>query len=164
MRSNALTRWKRVPASIPPGESPLWLTGWFRRSHRAHLREVREARRYHPGHTVREEEVPAAAARRRRVGRCETDGWRGIPFTMSSRSDSARSCLTICAFSPFPNLLGLPARAFTMIANSTRAIATPTNTIVVIDAPLSMGAQNQFFRRDCAPGGVLADRLRRLLS
>ena len=76
----------------------------------------------------------AAAARRRGVGRCETDCWRGIPFTMSSRSDSARSCLTICAFSHFSGFLGLPPRAFTMIANTTRKLATPTNTIVVIDA------------------------------
>ena len=75
-----------------------------------------------------------AAARRRGVGLCETDRWREIPFIMSSRSDSARSCLTICAFSHFAGFWGLTVRVFTVIANTARKIATPTNTIVIIEA------------------------------
>ena len=76
----------------------------------------------------------AAGARRRGVGLCETEGWGEIPFIMSSRSDSAKSRLTICAFSHFSGLVGLPAQAFKMIANTTRELATPTKMIVIIDA------------------------------
>jgi len=36
--------------------------------------------RCHAGRTLRDEEVLPAAARRRGVGRCETDCWHGIPF------------------------------------------------------------------------------------
>ena len=93
-----------------------------------------------------------AAALHRGVGLCETGCWREIPFTMSSRSDSASSRLTICAFSHLSGFLGLAARAFTMIASTTRKLATPTNTIVVIDStPLSSGCSKQLFSTElCA--------------
>ena len=74
---------------------------------------------------------------RRATAKCRglrDDRWCEIPFIMSSRSDSARSCLTICAFSHFAGFWGLTVRVFTVIANTARKIATPTNTIVIIEA------------------------------
>jgi hypothetical protein len=44
--------------------------------------------------------------------------------------------LTISAFSRLSVFLSLPARAFSMIAHNARALAAPTNKIVVIYAAL----------------------------
>ena len=83
---------------------------------------------------------------------------------MSSRSESASSRFTICAFSHLSALLGLRARPFTMTANNTRKIATPANTIVVINAAcFRMGVQISGSGNCGLPDSQL-DRLRRLLS
>ena len=124
---------ERTSGEHDPQRIAARLAELFRSGHSAQSREFRQCQ---AGRTVRDGEVLAAAARRRGVGLCETACRREIPFTMSSRSDSARSRLTIRAFSRFSAFLGLPARALIMIANTARALATPTNTIVVIYAAL----------------------------
>ena len=54
-----------------------------------------------------------------------------VPF---SRSDSASSCFMMAAFSPFCAFGGLLANFFATIANTARAITTPMQRMLVIDA------------------------------
>jgi hypothetical protein len=54
-----------------------------------------------------------------------------IPF---SCSESASSCLMMAAFSDFCAFLGSLANVFSTIANTTKAVTIPTQTMLVIDA------------------------------
>ena len=75
--------------------------------------------------------VAEADASRRLLG-----GGEAIAETRFSRSDSAKSCLMISAFSDFSALLGSPARVFANIANAATAVTTPmkTNMMLIIYA------------------------------
>src|SRR5437870_5117702 len=109
--------------------------------------------------------APRPAVARRGAGHCETHCWREIPLTTCSCSDSARSRLTIRAFSSFSAFLGLPVRARIVIASTASALATPTNTMVVIYAVLLAWVLKPVVQdRNCALAGVAVDRSRRSLS
>ncbi len=72
-------------------------------------------------------------------------GGEAIAEVLFSRSDSARSCFMISAFSPFFAFLGWPAHNFVNIATSARAITTPMkmNTMLLIYAAVSGVGKNK---------------------
>ncbi len=89
----------------------------------------------------------------------------GVAEMLFSRSDNARSCLMICAFSDFSALLRSPTHAFASIANPARAVTTPMNRMLIICAVfLACVVKPVAQDRNCALAGVAGHRLPRLLS